>query len=142
MATGSEATPYEILEHTADIGVRARGRSLEEVFENAAWGMVDILGARAHGGKGEAVAVAVEGSDREALLVAWLNEVMFRLEHSGARLASLGVRAVREGAMDATLNLMEDGPPPDGTELKAATYHQLAIRQTEGGYEATVYFDV
>lgn len=142
MATDPEAGPYEILEHTADIGIRARGSSLEELFENAAWGMAEILEARAQGGDGQAMAVRVEGSDREALLVAWLDEVMFRLEHSGARLANLDVRAVREGVVDADLILVEDGSPSDGTELKAVTYHQLAIRQTDGGYEATVYFDV
>jgi SHS2 domain-containing protein len=142
MATDPEAAPFEILEHTADIGIRARGSSLEELFESAAWGMAEILGAASQGGDGQAVAVRVEGSDREALLVAWLDEVMFHLEHSGARLANLDVRALREGVVDADLILVEDGPPPDGTELKAATYHQLAIRQTDGGYEATVYFDV
>jgi protein archease len=142
MATDPEAAPFEILEHTADIGIRVRGSSLEELFENAALGMTEILGARAQGGGGQAVAVRVEGSDREALLVAWLDEVMFRLEHSAARLANVDVRAVREGVVDCELILVEDGSPPDGTELKAATYHQLAIRQTGGGYEATVYFDV
>jgi SHS2 domain-containing protein len=142
MATDRSAAPYEILEHTADIGVRARGRSLEELFENAAWGMAEVLGARAQDERGRAITVHVEGADREALLVAWLDEVMFRLEHSGGRLSNLHVRAVREGVVDADVILVEDGSPPDGTELKAATYHQLAIRQTDEGYEATVYFDV
>jgi SHS2 domain-containing protein len=142
MATDRSAVPYEILEHTADIGVRARGRSLEELFENAAWGMVEILGARAEDGEGRALAVRVEGADRDALLVAWLDEVMFRLEEAGTRLAGLDVRSVGEGAAEAGMVLAEAGEPPDGTELKAATYHQLAIRRSDDGYEATVYFDV
>jgi SHS2 domain-containing protein len=142
MATDSEATRFEILEHTADIGVRAGGSSLEEVFENATWGMVDILGARGEDPRGRAVAIRAEGADREALLVAWLDEVLFRLEHSGGRVTGLAVRRVTEDEADGDLVLAEGGESPDGTELKAATYHQLAIRQTEVGYEATVYFDV
>jgi SHS2 domain-containing protein len=142
MATDRSAAPYEILEHTADIGVRALGGSLEELFENAAWGMAEVLGARAEVGHGTAITVQVVGADHEALLVAWLDEVMFRLEHSGARLGNVQVRAVREGVVDADVSLVDDGSPPDGTELKAATYHQLAIRQTDDGCEATVYFDV
>jgi SHS2 domain-containing protein len=142
MATDRSAAPYEILEHTADVGVRARGRSLEELFENAAWGMVEILGARAGDGQGRGLTVQVEGADREALLVAWLDEVLFRLEHSQTRLAGLDVRSADGQTAEAEVVLEEDGEPPDGTELKAATYHQLAIREADGGYEATVYFDV
>jgi SHS2 domain-containing protein len=142
MAHREEGAPFEILEHTADIGVRARGSSLEEVFENATWGMVEILGARGEDPRARAVALRAENADREALLVAWLDEVLFRLEHSGGRVTGLGIRRVTEEEADGDLVLAEGGEPPDGTELKAATYHQLAIRQTDRGYEATVYFDV
>jgi SHS2 domain-containing protein len=142
MAHREEAAPFEILEHTADIGLLARGRTLEEAFENAAWGMVEILGAGAgRDAPGDAVSMDVGGADREALLVSWLDEVLFSLEHSGRRVARVSVREVDDHGARGELLLVE-GEPPDGTELKAATYHQLAIRETPDGYEATVYFDV
>jgi SHS2 domain-containing protein len=165
MATDRSAAPYEILEHTADIGLLARGRTLEQTFENAAWGTAEILD------RGAAAIVPVslnqheEGrdfpgvsasTDTEALLVDFLNEVVLWLLQDdpapprcleGIRVARVGPRVIslepELGAeMEYSLRLTECAGPPDGTELKAATYHQLAIRQTDDGYEATVYFDV
>src|SRR5688572_14599636 len=126
MAHREEAAPFEILEHTADIGIRATGRTLEELFANAAWGMADILGARAKEGGSEPTTAEldVEGADREALLVAWLDEILFRVEHSGTRVADLSVRSVGERSLEGHLDLAEGQDRPDGTELKAATYHQ------------------
>ena len=50
MAGLEERPPFEILEHTADIGLRAHGESMEALFENAAAGMLEILGAAAGDG--------------------------------------------------------------------------------------------
>jgi SHS2 domain-containing protein len=52
------------------------------------------------------------------------------------------VESVSEQGLKAGVELAECDPVPEGTELKAATYHQLSVRPTEDGWEATVYFDV
>ena len=44
---------YEILEHTADLGIRAWGPSIEQAFEQAAWGLIDVIGIRAEGQAGK-----------------------------------------------------------------------------------------
>jgi len=62
---------FELLEHTADIGIRARGASLEEVFEHASEGLAEVMGARAPGPpeSGEVVAMKVATDDPGKLLI-------------------------------------------------------------------------
>ena len=146
--------PYEILEHTADIGLRAWGETREARFENCARGLAEILdrqaeilerqvnaGPFAMEGR-NAVALEVTATDVEALLVEWMNEVLFSLEGNEACLAQVGVRDVSETRLSAEIELAPCPGTPEATELKAATYHQLLVRTSGDGWEATVYFDV
>jgi SHS2 domain-containing protein len=145
---GPEDEPaFEILEHTADIGLRAWGASPEALFENAAWGLADILGARATPGETDQKPVAgpavnARAADIEALLVEWLNEVLFALERSGACLADVEALKVVPDEADGNLLLVACDGQKTGTELKAATYHQISVRPENGGWTATVFFDV
>jgi len=75
----TEHSGYEILEHTADKGVRAWGRTLEELFENAARGMYRLVVDPAGKKTDVSMPVAVEVSDpfdRSDLLVKWLRELI------------------------------------------------------------------
>jgi protein archease len=165
---GHEAAPdFEILEHTADIGLRARGQTLEELFENAAWGLAEILDVARRAQANEAAVdagtparspsarsrgapagyappwpITLAATDVEALLVDWMNELILLTEEGKACLAGVRVDEVEEDGLRARVDLVECDQVPEGTELKAATYHQLAVRQSDGGWEATVYFDV
>jgi SHS2 domain-containing protein len=146
--SGPEEHPaFEILEHTADIGLRVWGATCEELFENAAWGLAEILGARATEGEADRKPVAgpavnARAADVEALLVEWLNEVLFALERSGACLADVEALKVTPDEADGNLLLVPCDGPRNGTELKAATYHQISVQPENGGWTATVYFDV
>lgn len=150
MSIDEAPPPYEILEHTADIGLRARGWSLEELFESAAWGLAEILDV---GRPTQAIGAAdidatrpqqivLGAADVEALLVDWMNELILLTEEGKACLAGLDVESVTDNTLKARVDLVECDPFPEGTELKAATYHQLSVRQSEDGREATIFFDV
>ena len=137
--------PFEILEHTADIGLRAWADSREALFENCALGLAVILDRQTTAGATEAmnpISVKLEASDVEALLVEWVNEVLFALEDDEACLAAVRVRRVNERDLTAELDVARCAGAPEATELKAATYHQLSVRRGDTGWEATVYFDV
>jgi SHS2 domain-containing protein len=132
---------FEILEHTADIGLRARGKTLEELFENAAAGLLEILGAAAPEGSQEDQ-VTLEASDPEALLVSFLDELIYLIDGPGARISNVEVRFEAPTRLRAKVTWTPSDEPVEGTELKAATFHQLSLQQREDGYEATVFFDV
>jgi SHS2 domain-containing protein len=139
---------FELLEHTADVGIRARGATLEEAFEQATLGLAEVLGALAPG-PGEAVAVAVSAPDPGGLLVDWLNEVLWLRETRDAWLAGVQVDRVGEGAAVGSVSFTSKGPAeegdpaPDGTFVKAVTYHRLRVEpDPAGGWLIEVYLDV
>jgi SHS2 domain-containing protein len=134
--------PFEILEHTADIGLRARGQTLEELFANACLGMLEIMGAKTEDGRNEeGIGLDMSGKDLEGTLVDFLNEVIYLVDRYQARVARVGMQ-VDGNLLVATIVWGASPDPLEGTELKATTYHQLSVRETAQGWEATVYFDV
>jgi SHS2 domain-containing protein len=134
---------FEVLEHTADIGLRIRASGLREVFEMAARGMVDILGAvAATGPSRRRESIAVRDSDLGGLLVDWLNEILFLVDRDEACVGEIVVERATEDEVAGTVEMAECSAMPDGTVLKAATYHRLSVERESDGFVATVYFDV
>ncbi len=133
---------FEILEHTADVGVRAAGGSLAECFEQASLGLADIMGIWRPGG-GEEVEISLEADDLGALLVDWLSEILWLHDSRDADLAGLEVTRAERTSVQGTLKLApRAADPAEGTQVKAITYHQLNVEQTDEGWVAEVYVDV
>jgi SHS2 domain-containing protein len=141
---------FELLEHTADVGIRARGATLEEAFEQATLGLAEVLGALAPGwspggsaGPGETVTVEVSAPDPGGLLVDWLNEVLWLREVRQAWLTGVQVDRVGDGAAVGSVTFSSGDPAPDGTFVKAVTYHRLRVEpDPSGGWLIEVYLDV
>jgi SHS2 domain-containing protein len=136
---------YEILEHTADIGIRSFGPSLEKAFEQAGLALAEILGAMASGdGRGQAPAYTVRATadDRGALLVDFLNELLLLHETRNVAFASVEVTKLDDTSLEADVRLVPLQGETETTGVKAATYHRLAVEERDGGYVATVYLDV
>jgi SHS2 domain-containing protein len=131
---------FEILEHTADVGLRATGVTLEEVFEQATLGLADIIGIRGNAG-GTVVPVDLTGSDIAGLLVDWLSEFLWLHETRSAALVSVQVQKVTDDRVHGWIELAPLGEAT-GVQVKAVTYHQLAVEREPGGWRATVFFDV
>lgn len=136
------AAGFELLEHTADVGIRAFGASCAEAFAQAALGLAELMGVRLPG-PGERRLVRVEGADEEDLLVGFLNELLYLHETELAGFAGVHVREVSERSLEAEVELVPLREPGTGVAVKAATYHQVAVeRRPDGTVEARVYVDV
>lgn len=136
------AAGHEVLEHTADVGVRAWGDSMEETFEQAAWGLVDVAGVRGEGPRRRRE-IAVSGVDPGALLVDFLNELILVFDTEAASVAAITVRGVTDTDLEAEVELVASSCEAEGVGVKAATYHQLRVeRRPAGGFEARVFLDV
>lgn len=134
---------FEILEHTADVGARAYGDSLEEVFEQATRAMCEIAGVWHDGGVGEELSVSVESDDLGALLVDWLSEVLYLHEIKRCALARVLLNSVGPRRAEGAIVLTPLGDEAaEGTQVKAITYHRLRVARTEHGHLAEVYFDI
>ncbi len=135
--------PFEVIEHTADVGIIAYGRSLEELFANAAVGMMSFLIDLASVRLIQQRTVTADADNREVLLIAWLNELLVLLNADGFVPGRFAVRDL----LDTRLRADVAGEPVDPTrhrfhlDVKAATYHSLEIKQ-DGLWQARVIFDV
>ncbi len=135
---------YRTLSHTADVGLRIWGRTPEELFANAGRALTATMVDRRRLRRGQSREITVEAPDLEALLVAWLNRLLYLYDVEGflgrdftiTRLSpeTLTARAVGE-IYDPTRHVGK-------TAVKAATYHRLAISRTEDGWRATVILDL
>ncbi len=132
---------FELLEHTADVGVRARGETLAEVFEQATLGVLDIVGSFRPGDGGE-VRLSVEAPDLGALLVGWLDEVLYLQETRDAVVRAISVDQVDATTAAGSVCLSPRGDEQLGTAVKAVTYHQLKVEPAPRGWLAEVYVDV
>lgn len=132
--------PYTLIDHTADMGVRVSGGSVEELFVEAARALCDILGGLAGRGE-EDVTVEASGIDREDLLVRWLQEVLYLVEVKGFRVASARLVALTDTGVKGELRGAFSRKPLQA-EVKAVTYHDLAIRHIDNAWVATIILDM
>ena len=136
---------FQILEHTADVGIRAEAVDLPGVFEQATLGLLDIVGTWAPGAAAaEQVDLEVEADDLGALLVDWLGEVIWLGDSRDAVVTSIDLDDVTERRAAGRLGIAprDEAAYEGGTQVKAITYHRLAVEQTDDGWSATVYVDV
>jgi SHS2 domain-containing protein len=132
--------PWEEIEHTADLALRARGEDRRALFRNAALGLAALCEGESESNAIIHRHIALSAPDWETLLYDWLSEMLYIIEEHTLVLTEVVIDHTR----DCTLNADIAGHP-EGRFLrlvKAVTFHNLAIRQTEEGYEATIVFDV
>ena len=136
--------PFEILEHPADIGFRAYGNTREELYQNAALALFSLACDLATVEELESREIETAGSDEEALLYAWLAELLAvseadRLVFRRAEIRSLDTERIRGVAYGELYNRARH---QRGTHIKAVTFHQLRVDQTPAGWSAQVYLDL
>lgn len=131
---------FEEIEHTADWAYRVRGKNLAELFVRAAVGLYTLVGMQLVSGKQIRRSIQLKAIDRESLLVAWLNELLYFHESEGLGFESLEIQHLDETSLQAkvtgasTQQWLKD--------IKAVTYHNLAIYETESELEVTLVLDV
>src|SRR5262245_5970538 len=134
-------TGYELLEHPADVKLRARGATLEELFANAAAGMMAFLfGENIAGARAEPTEqIEVSARDREALLVDFLSELLYRATSEYRAYVDVRVSGITDRRLVAMAGIV---PARARDDIKAVTHHELMVRKDEAGWEATVVFDL
>ena len=136
--------PYEVLEHTADVGLRIYGRTLPELFANAGLGLMALAIEPGPIEPRERLALDVSGADAEQLLVNWLSEILYFLDAEGWVICRFTIQNCSLTAISGE-GWGERRDPAGRTRavaVKAITYHQLSVRETSDGWEAVVYFDI
>ena len=135
---------YEIIEHTADVGVKAFGDTLSDCFAHAAKAMFDLItDSSSMEEKGE-YNINLNAEDLEQLLVDFLSELLFL--HSSRNLV-FGFFDVTIDPKKCMLSAIIKGEKYDltkhkyGMEIKAVTYHLLEV-QNDTPFFVQVLFDI
>ena len=136
-----EITPagFVELDHTADRAIRAWGCTPAELFEQAARGMFALMADDVSAPAEAHHTLTIEMDDLESALVDWLNELLYWHETRHEVYGDFSVH-LEEGRMRARFA----GWPAVAlrTAVKAATFHDLAIRQDpSGSWQTDIVFD-
>ena len=139
---------FEILEHTADIGMVAYGKNKREIFVNTAKGMFNIIVGDNSNliNNNFSCKVTLKAEGLEDLLVAWLNELLYIAETRLVILNKFQIKELSNFQIKAEVEGIKINPPSVKIEkeIKATTYHCLEIKKDEesGLWRAQVIFDV
>lgn len=135
---------YDYFDVVADVGVTAWGPTLAEAFAQAGLGVFALVVDPGTVEAREPREVRAQGESPEALLVNWLNECLYVHDIEGFVVRRVEFLVFEEQRAHALLW----GEPLDparhrvGTLVKAATFHELQVRQAEGGWEIRVILDI
>ena len=135
---------YQIVEHPADVGFRAYGATLEELFANAAEAMMSLGCALENIVERERRELAAHGENLEALLYDWLTEILAIADAEQLVFRRAEVMEVAGGKAHGVIygEKFDKSRHRAGTYIKAVTYHQLQVEQTTDGWRAQVFLDV
>ena len=136
--------PYEVLEHTADVGLRIYGGSLPELFANAGLGLMALAIEPRRLNEREYLPLSVIAPDVEQLLVNWLSEILYFVDAEGWAFSRFSITKCDSTTVVAEGwgQCLDAASRPRAVAVKAITYHQLSVRETPDGFEAAVYFDI
>ena len=135
---------YELINHTADLGVEIYGRDLKELFQNAGEALFEILCDPSEVGDSVQRRLVVVGDDLEQLMVVWLGELLFLHETEGLLFKRFEVEEVGDTRLKATVHgeRFKEGHHTIKAEVKAVTYHQIQVRHKGSGWISRVIFDL
>lgn len=136
---------HEELAHTAEVGLRVRAPDHPALFACAAVGMFALVGVCTEdSGKrepGAAFSLAIEAIDAESLLVDFLSELVYLYDTTGIACVDVGIVAWTPTSLQANVRGWRPTEAPR-MQIKAVTYHGLEIIPLDGGWQATVFFDI
>ena len=136
------AGEFSLRAHTADVAVEATGDTLGEAFAAAADGLT-AAHCESVPEEGDRFVFGVGADTREAALFEYLDELIYRRDVRGALPADHeadvhwnGSWVVEASARGVPLAAVE------AREIKAVTYSEMEIAETDGGWRMYVVFDV
>lgn len=127
------------IHHTADVAIQVWADNLPNLFTEAARGMYAIMGVVREEELGKEKKFSMQSADDESLLVAFLNELLYEAEQNRIAFMDVSV-SISDGQLTADLS----GGQLMGKirEVKAVTYHNLKIIESDQGVQVTIVFDV
>ena len=136
---------YELIDHTADLGIRVKAETLEDLFVQSALAMFDVMAQKIKEYKPSDITVKkikLEAFDENELLFDWLSALVYLSDAKKLVFVDFHVEQLSE----TILKVAAKGVSKDffniERDIKAVTYHQLEISKNNQGYQVEVIFDL
>lgn len=146
---------YELIDHTADLGILVSGNDMNQLFANAANALSEILTDTSKVDGVVRKEISVDGYDLEQLMINWLHEVLYYYEVDSFLFQRFDVREIVVPILEKssprspyTIRALCFGETFDIekhiilTEVKAVTHHQIEIKEDGGKWQARIIFDL
>ena len=143
-----ERLRYKLLPHMTDAYVEVHARTLNAVFEEAAFAMFDVMTDPTAAKPEFTDAFEVAAHDQVSLLHDWLERLLLQFDLDGKVYSRFQVEKIEDRNGELCLvakaqgSLFEKGRHPAKVEIKAVTYHRMEVRTTENGYVARYIVDL
>ena len=139
MAPGS----YELIDHTADVGIRVTAATPDALFETAALALTELMTDTALVEPRLERTVELKEESLDLLLVGWLQEILYLMDTEELVFSVFEVR-IEDTTLQATLRGEPFNPEvhPRKSDIKAVTYHHLEVATHGDGWEARVILDI
>jgi len=135
---------FEVLDHTADIGLVVYGENLKALFENAGEAFFHLITDLRKVRRRVERRIKIGGEILDRLMVDWLSELLYLHDVENLLFKGFKVESIGEDGLMAVVK----GEPFQQkihvikTEVKAVTYHRIEVRQEKGGWKAQVILDL
>lgn len=133
---------FELIEHTADIGLVAYGKNLAEAFANAARGMFSIIAGLDNVQEAELRRVEISADDIAGLLFEWLNSLLYYFDVEALLFSRFDITGFEDTRLVAVCRGEKYDPSRHHlkTGVKSATYHMMEVDRQKN--RVRVIFDI
>jgi SHS2 domain-containing protein len=139
-----QSASFEYLDHAADLGIRVRAPTPEQLFQTAGHALMNWIGPAPRSGAEQECEITLSSGDLEELLVRWLQELLYLFQERHRYFAGTDQMEVTTTGLRAAVRLRhwDETAGEFYHEVKAVTYHKLRIAREEEGWVATVIVDI
>jgi SHS2 domain-containing protein len=136
--------PFEIIDHTADVGIIAYGADVEELFSNAALALFSLITEPERIEEKLHLDLEVSSEDRDSLLIEWLNELIYLFDVKHILFNRFDIESLTHNDLKATCYGEDFDPLKHKIKIgvKAATYHMLRLEKNGSGYKSQIILDI
>jgi SHS2 domain-containing protein len=135
---------HETFDHTADLGLRIRAATLDQLFAEAATALFEVIVEDLHSvAPTQQFEVTLPADDVEYLLFDWLKTLLYHFDSEHTLFSRFEVHIGADGLQGkARGEPLDRGRHELCHEVKAITYHGLRVEQTPDGWLAEVIVDI
>ena len=134
---------FEIIDHTADVGIIAYGADIRQAFANAARALFSLITELEDVEEVLHRDIELTATDQESLLVEWLNELIYLFDTENVIFKRFDITQLDHTKLKARIygEKVDKAKHKIKTGVKATTYHMLKVNKGDG-YKVQVLFDI